>query len=130
MRVIDFAPHEVVLPKVRALVTHGGWGTVSRALRLGVPMVIIPLFGDQPAIAARAAELGVAYHVPLRDATVEVIRDNVAALLRDDVVLARVRDVARRIAQLDPGRRTCELLEQLVANRVTNAVEVRAWATH
>jgi len=130
VRVIDFAPHEVVLPKVRALVTHGGWGTVSRALRLGVPMVIIPLFGDQPAIAARAAELGVAYHVPLRDATVEVIRDNVAALLRDDVVLARVRDVARRIEQLDPGRRTCELLEQLVANRVTNAVEVRAWATH
>ncbi len=130
VRIVDFAPHELVLPRVRALVTHGGWGTVSRALRLGVPMVIIPLFGDQPAVAARAAELGVAYHVPVRDATMEVIRDKVAALLRDDVVRARVREVARRIAELDPGRRTCELLEQLVANRVTPSVEVRAWATH
>lgn len=127
--VVDFAPHEVVLPRVHALVTHGGWGTVSRALRLGVPMLIIPLFGDQPAIAARAAELGVAYHVPLGEATIDVIRDRVAALIRDDVLRARVREVAHQIAALDPARRTAELLEQLVARRTASHPEIRAWAT-
>ena len=129
VRVVDHAPHELVLPRVRALVTHGGWGTVSRALRLGVPMVIIPLFGDQPAVAARAAALGVAYHVPLAEASVAVIRDKVAALLRDELVQARVREVARQLAELDPRRRTGELLERLVASRATNPSEVRAWAT-
>lgn len=129
VKIVDFAPHEQVLPKVRALVTHGGWGTVSRALRLGVPMLIIPLFGDQPAIAARAAELGVAYHVPLRDATIEVIRDKVAALIRDDVVRARVREVAGQIEALDPGRTVCALLERLVAKSGVRSAEVRAWAT-
>ena len=45
--------------------THGGHGTAMRALRNGVPMVVIPgLAGDQPFVAAAVQEWGVGRALP------------------------------------------------------------------
>ena len=41
-----------------AVITHGGHGTVSKALALGVPLVCVPLGRDQFDIAARVAYRG------------------------------------------------------------------------
>jgi len=58
--VLDEAPYEVLLPRVAAVVHHGGIGTVGAALRAGVPQVVHPFFGDQPFWARRLHRLGVA----------------------------------------------------------------------
>ena len=49
----------------RLIVTHGGHGTAMRALRHGVPMVVIPgLAGDQPFVAAAVQEWGAGRALP------------------------------------------------------------------
>lgn len=45
-------------PKTRLLIYHGGSHGVMEAIYHGVPMVIIPLFGDQFAHAARVQKKG------------------------------------------------------------------------
>lgn len=115
VRVVPFIPHDRVLPHVRAIVTHGGWGTVGRALRHGVRPLIVPLFGDQPSIAAQAVAAGLAHTVARREATPAKLRAAVQALLADDGLAVRVRQAAAEIAALRGAHAGVRALEALVA---------------
>ena len=114
VRLEPYVPHEQVLPHISALVTHGGWGIVGRALRHGVPMLITPLFGDQPLIAKRLAEQGLAYHLPVEKATRPAIREALTALLADLALHARVKAVSERFANMDSPALAAEVLERFV----------------
>ncbi len=54
-----YAPLHALLPRVAALVHHGGIGTAAEALRAGVPQVVAPMAHDQFDNAARIEALGV-----------------------------------------------------------------------
>jgi len=57
--VVEDVPHGWLFPRVRAVVHHGGVGTLAAGLRAGRPGVVAAFFGDQPfwghALAARGA---------------------------------------------------------------------------
>ena len=46
-------PHARGFPHVAAIVSQGGHETVLKALAHGLPLVCLPLCGDQPEVAAR-----------------------------------------------------------------------------
>ncbi len=50
--------HADALPSCSAVLTHGGHGTVIKALAAGVPLVVAPLGRDQPDNAARVVRAG------------------------------------------------------------------------
>lgn len=54
------APHELLLPRTAAVVSHAGAGTSVTALRAGRPQVPVPFTMDQPFLARRLHEIGVA----------------------------------------------------------------------
>ena len=56
---IGDVPHEWLLPRMAAVVHHGGAGTTGAALRSGVPSIVVPLGFDQPFWGARVHALGV-----------------------------------------------------------------------
>jgi len=63
--VLNYAAHDPVLRRAAMVVTHGGHGTAMRALRHGVPLVVIPgLAGDQPFVAAAIQEWGAGVALP------------------------------------------------------------------
>ncbi len=53
-----FVPQDEVLPHAAAMLHHGGSGTTLGGLAGGVPMVVTPMFADQPLNAERVAETG------------------------------------------------------------------------
>jgi MGT family glycosyltransferase len=58
--VLNYAAHDPILERAALVVTHGGHGTAMRALRHGVPMIVVPgLAHDQATIAALIEEWGV-----------------------------------------------------------------------
>ncbi len=57
---VAYAPFAELLPRVAALVHHGGVGTSAQALAAGIPQVVAPFAHDQPDNAARLRRLGVA----------------------------------------------------------------------
>jgi MGT family glycosyltransferase len=90
--VVDSAPHSVVMPKAAFVVTHGGHGTVIRALVSRVPMLVVPMGRDQADNAVRVTERGAGLSLPA-DAAVDAIRTACERLLTD----ASFRDAARRL---------------------------------
>lgn len=74
VRIERFLPHAELLPRCDLVITHGGFGTIMRSLATGVPLVVIPVQGDQPRNARRCADLGVGRVVAPTERTPEAIR--------------------------------------------------------
>ncbi|MDX3749118.1 glycosyltransferase [Streptomyces sp. AK08-02] len=83
VRVLGPTPHEGLFDTADAVVTHAGWGTVSRALVRGLPLVLVPISGDQPYIAARCAELGLGVALEAETVTAEKLRSAVRAVTEE-----------------------------------------------
>lgn len=56
--VVAAAPHSAVLARAAAVITHGGHGTVVRALAAGVPLLVLPHGRDQGDNAVRVTTRG------------------------------------------------------------------------
>ncbi|MGA7173472.1 MAG: nucleotide disphospho-sugar-binding domain-containing protein [Candidatus Dormiibacterota bacterium] len=59
VRVAEFIPYHLLLPKVDVMVTNGGYGGVQFAIAHGVPLVVAGEREDKPEIAARVAWSGI-----------------------------------------------------------------------
>lgn len=55
---VDAAPHDLLFPRAKGILHHGGVGTMASALRSGVPQAIMPLSADQPFWADHLYRLG------------------------------------------------------------------------
>lgn len=64
--VVRSAPHREVLAHTDVLLTHGGHGTVMKALVAGVPIVCMPTGRDQPDNAARLVHRGAGVKISKR----------------------------------------------------------------
>jgi UDP:flavonoid glycosyltransferase YjiC (YdhE family) len=58
VQLVDSAPHDALMRDAALVVTHGGHGTVTRALRHGRPMLIVPHGRDQNDNAVRITARG------------------------------------------------------------------------
>lgn len=113
---LDSAPHDRLLPRMSAIVHHGGAGTTAAGLRAGLPTQIIPFFGDQPFWGRRVAELG-AGPSPLERAslTAETLAKALTAL-EDPMMRIRAQSLSDAI-KTDPGAGAAvDFLERRVAS--------------
>jgi len=55
---VHSAPHDAVMPEAGLVITHGGHGTVTRALAHGKPLIVVPHGRDQNENAIRVAARG------------------------------------------------------------------------
>jgi vancomycin aglycone glucosyltransferase len=105
--------YDLLLPRVAAVVHHGGAGTTAAAARAGVPQVIAPMFGDQFYWANRIVDLGLGAMTPHATMTEESLTASLREALRPAVeVLARTlagqvrrdgAEVAARRLELEYG---------------------------
>ncbi|KAK5643196.1 hypothetical protein RI129_007041 [Pyrocoelia pectoralis] len=68
-------------PNVKAFITHGGIFGISEALHCGVPMIIIPMFGDQHGNAKSVEENGGGIYLSYENLSEEVIYDALTTVL-------------------------------------------------
>lgn len=109
---VDDVPHELLFPRVAAVVHHGGAGTTAQALRAGVPQVVLPFTMDQPFFARRVHEIGVG-SAPV--STVEASTARLEATLNEALapeVCARARSVARVVQGEDGVGGAVAVIEQ------------------
>ncbi|MYG02300.1 MAG: glycosyltransferase family 1 protein [Acidobacteriia bacterium] len=108
----EYAPFSALLPRVAALVHHGGIGTCAQALASGRPQLVMPMGFDQPDNAARLARLGVASALPPKRFTGASVARELGTLLGSNAVAGRSAELARRFEGIDPVSRTCDLIEE------------------
>jgi UDP:flavonoid glycosyltransferase YjiC (YdhE family) len=86
-----------VLAHATLVVTHGGSGTTLGALAAGVPLVVAPLFGDQPDNARRVAAVGAGVVVEPPG-----IREGIETVLGEPKLTRAAQRLAQEIAWLPP----------------------------
>ncbi|USL45605.1 macrolide family glycosyltransferase [Priestia megaterium] len=77
----NYVPQLEILQQADVFITHGGMNSSSEGLYFGVPLVVIPVMGDQPIVANRIEELGAGLQlnrqeldaITLRNTTEQVI---------------------------------------------------------
>ena len=117
VRVERWVPQQDVLGHAAAAVVHGGSGSTLGAIAAGVPLVVVPLFADQPQNARRVAEVGAGLAVePNREdpeATAPALRDAIGRVLREPSYRDRVRALADELRAEPPVNAALGLLERL-----------------
>lgn len=94
--VVGDVNHDVLFPRVAAVVHHGGAGTTAAAARAGVPQVITPMFSDQSYWASRIVDLKVGATTPHTTMTEASLRGALREVL-DPAVVVRARTLARHV---------------------------------
>ena len=77
--------YDLLLPRVAAIVHHGGAGTTAAAARAGVPQVVAPMFSDQFYWANRIVDLGLGVTTPHSTMTEESLTASLREVLRREV---------------------------------------------
>jgi UDP:flavonoid glycosyltransferase YjiC (YdhE family) len=103
-----------VLDRAAAAVCHGGAGTTLAALGAGVPLVVVPQFGDQPAIGEAVDESGTGLNLGLGDVAPEDVEKALTRVLSEAAFGERAREVALDIAGLPPASDAVGLFESLI----------------
>jgi UDP:flavonoid glycosyltransferase YjiC (YdhE family) len=67
--ITKYANHEVVLPKCKTGIFHGGAGTLAAMLRNNLPVIIISFYTDQPAWGKIIESKVAGVHIPLKKLT-------------------------------------------------------------
>ena len=116
VRVERWVPQQDVLAHATAAVVHGGSGSTLGAVAAGVPLVVVPLFADQPENARRVAEVGAGLAVePNREdpgATVGALREAVGAVLAEPSYRERAGTLAAELAGEPPVDEAVAMFEQ------------------
>jgi len=113
--VVNSVPYNLILPQVRAVIHHGGIGTIAECLRAGKPMLPCPVLypiGDQMFWGKQAYKRGVAvYPLPIKKIRPGIFLQKVRQLLENTSLYAHAEALQVPINQEDGLRQAVEILE-------------------
>uniref|UniRef100_A0A8C2EAV4 UDP-glucuronosyltransferase n=1 Tax=Cyprinus carpio TaxID=7962 RepID=A0A8C2EAV4_CYPCA len=81
-------------PKAKAFITHGGTHGIYEGICHGVPMVMLPLFGDQDDNVHRVATRGVGVVLSIHDITTETLVDALNTVINDSSYKQRMEKLS------------------------------------
>src|SRR6185295_7505515 len=114
---VEWLSYSQLMPAASLVVSHGGHGTVARALGAGTPVLICPIIGDMSETAMRVSWAGSGLSLPWRLCRPAPLRWSVRRLLEDDSFTVRARELAAWGRQNDGAERGAVLLERFAAAR-------------
>ena len=98
---VPYAPLDLILPRAKAIVYHGGIGTLSQAILAGIPQVVMPMAHDQFDNAERIERLGVGARLLPQHFRGSLLVRQLTKLLNDPSTRDRCLTLA---ARLQPGQ--------------------------
>ncbi|MBA3470565.1 MAG: glycosyltransferase family 1 protein [Herpetosiphonaceae bacterium] len=117
---VDAVPHDWLFPQMRALVHHGGGGTVGAGLCAGVPSVIVPFLAEQPFWGHRLHTLGVSPPViPHQQLSVGALTAALKKVIHDERMQQRVAALGEQIRAEDGIHSATTIIEEQAQQRLT-----------
>ncbi|OKI29200.1 nucleotide disphospho-sugar-binding domain-containing protein [Streptomyces sp. CB03911] len=104
-----------LMPRLDAVVSHGGLNTVCEALAHGVPLVVAPIKGDQPINAAQVVAAGAGRRVRFASVRPQPLREDLLAVLEDPSYRAAARRVGESFAAAGGAPAAADHLEALLS---------------
>jgi UDP:flavonoid glycosyltransferase YjiC (YdhE family) len=115
---VDWLSYSQLMPAASLVVSHGGHGTVARALGAGTPLLICPFVGDMSETAMRVSWAQVGLSLPWRLCRPAPLRWAVRRILSDPAFAARAGELAAWGRAHDGAECGAELVEELALAHV------------
>jgi UDP:flavonoid glycosyltransferase YjiC (YdhE family) len=124
---VDWLSYSQLMPAAALVISHGGHGTVCRALAAGTPLLISPFIGDMSETAMRVGWAGAGLSLPWRLCRPAPLRWAARRILCDSTFTERAAELATWAEEHDGAERGAELVAQLAARKSRAAKELRGW---
>jgi MGT family glycosyltransferase len=111
----EFLPQPAILPHVDLVITHGGNNTITESIHFGKPMIVLPLFWDQPDNAQRLAECGFGVRLPSYEFEDAQLHEAIERLLAAPHPI--LRETSARLQSQSGTVRAADLIERLAQAR-------------
>jgi UDP:flavonoid glycosyltransferase YjiC (YdhE family) len=125
---VDWLSYSQLMPAAALVVSHGGHGTVARALGAGTPVLACPITGDMSETAMRVAWAGCGLSLPWRLCRPAPLRWATRRILGDRSFAAHAERIAAWGRANDGAERGAQLVEGLAARpRAADGEKLRGW---
>jgi UDP:flavonoid glycosyltransferase YjiC (YdhE family) len=105
-------PQDWLFSQAGAVITHGGIGTIARALRAGAPILVEPFGNDQFYNSRQVLGLGVGAAVNPHRLTAEGVARVLAEKVLPEAARLRAHDYANRLNATDAVQQACTTIER------------------
>jgi UDP:flavonoid glycosyltransferase YjiC (YdhE family) len=117
VKVVGQVNYATIFPLCRAVVHHGGAGTLAAGLRAGVPQLILWTLPDQPFVAAQLKRMEVGAGQRFSTTTERSLFGALRRILAPRYVI-RAREIAARVSQPgDSAQAAADLVEEFARTR-------------
>jgi zeaxanthin glucosyltransferase len=117
--VVDYAPQIELLARTTVLITHAGLNTAIEALAAGVPMIAMPVTGDQFGVAARIAYCGVGQIIDLANCRAAAVASALRELLNNPAYRSRAAELRRSIQTTRGAEAAADIIEDVMTTATT-----------
>lgn len=111
---VEQLPFASLLPRLGAVVHHGGMGTLGRAIAAGIPQLVLGFGADRPDNGLRLRKLGIAEYLPPTSWRPEIVAGALEYVLRSTEMKGCCQDFAGKFRLDNSSLKACELVEQLL----------------
>lgn len=118
---VEWLSYSQLMPAASLVISHGGHGTVARALGAGTPVLICPIIGDMSETAMRVAWAGAGLSLPWRLCQPTPLKWAARRLLYEPLFAAKAKEIAAWGHENDGATQGAELVEQLALKKLAAA---------
>ncbi|CAN8097315.1 unnamed protein product [Discula destructiva] len=115
VRLAEWVPYDLLLPRCRILITNGGYGSVTQSLSHGVPMICAGTSEDKKDTAARMVAVGSGIDLGTDTPSAEQIKAAVKEVLENDEYRRNAAKMGEELNCLGGAQRACALLEDMIS---------------
>lgn len=119
VRIADWVPYDLLLPRCRLLITNGGYGSVTQALSHGVPLICAGTSEDKKDTAARMSWVGAGIDLKTDTPSVAQIREAVYKVLDEPAYTENAAKIGKELNAQGGVKRACDLLEGAAIYSIT-----------
>lgn len=119
--VTEFVPYDWLLPRVAAVIHHGGAGTTAAGLRAGKPTIICPFVADQPFWGRRVAALGAGTSpIPQRKLAASDLAQTIREAVTDTKMQQRAAGLGAKIRAEDGLGNALAFIEEYIGGKANH----------
>lgn len=120
-KLVEWLSYSQLMPAASLVISHGGHGTVARALGAGTPVLVCPIIGDMSETAMRVDWAGAGLSLPWRLCRPAPLRWATRRLLHERSFAQKAEEIAAWGRENDGAARGAELVERLALRSLAAA---------
>lgn len=113
----EFVPQLLILKKAILFITHGGAQSIKEGIRNHVPMLVYPIWWDQPGFSARIQYFGLGLRGELGKDTTHEILDKIRTLTSDASYKNRLQEFDAKISKNYTEKAILRVFEETLDNQ-------------